>query len=144
MDLNRTPQDLTYAAAEEIRALNIATQSVSAFHGEDGFRGAAPANLSDTVGGLVALTDRLPQALQQIRRGLQQLEEEQEIRMADGSDPGEGVSAALRALLNAEEAVKAANHALRAASGPMSAMGGYLDEPGEDDVLFVRPDRAGG
>jgi hypothetical protein len=138
VDQDRTPQDLAHAAADTVRELNIATQSVSAFHGENGFRGAAPANLSGTVQGLIVLTDRLPQALQQIRRGLQQLEEEQTIRMADGSHPEAGVSTALRALLNAEEAVKVANHALRAAGAPMAAMGGYLDETMlEDDDAIV-------
>jgi hypothetical protein len=133
MDQDRTPQDLAHAAADAVRDLNNATQSVAAFHGQDGFRGAAPGNLAGTVQGLIVLTDRLPQALQQLRRGLQQLEEEQTIRMADGSDPADGVSTALRALLNAEEAVKAANHALRAAGAPMSAMGGYWDETMDED-----------
>ncbi|GGU62459.1 hypothetical protein [Streptomyces lavendofoliae] len=138
MDQDRTPQDLAYAAADTIRELNHATKSVSAFHGEHGFRGAAPANLSSTVQGLITLTDRMPQSLQQLRRGLQQLEEEQQIRMADGTEPGEGVSTALRALLNAEEAIRAANHALRTAGAPMAAMGGYLDETlDEDDDAVV-------
>jgi uncharacterized membrane protein YccC len=132
MDLNRDPQTIAYAAAEEIRALNHRTQQVSAFDGDHGFRGAAPANLSGTVQGLITLTDRLPQALQQLRRGLQQLEEQQTIRMTDGTKPEDAVSTALRGLLNAEEAVKAANHALRAAGAPMAAMGGYLDEVEED------------
>jgi hypothetical protein len=138
VDQDRTPQDLAHAAADTIQELNDATQKVSAFDGDHGFRGAAPANLSGTVQGLITLTDRLPQALQQLRRGLQQLEEQQTIRMADGSNPGDGVSTALRGLLNAEEAVKAANHALRAAGAPMAAMGGYLDEvedQGDDAVV---------
>jgi hypothetical protein len=132
VDQDRTPQDLAHAAADTVRDLNVVTQQVSAFDGEHGFRGAAPANLSGTVQGLITLTDRLPQALQQLRRGLQQLEEQQTIRMADGTNPVDAVSTALRGLLNAEEAVKAANHALRAAGAPMAAMGGYLDEVEED------------
>lgn len=138
MDLTRAPQTIADAAAEEVRALNHRTLAIDAFYGDDGFRGVAPGKLSDTVNGLATLAERLPQSLQQIRRGLQQLEEEQQIRMADGSDPAEGVSTALRALLNAEEAIAAARDALRTAAGPMSDMGGYLDDTEyEDDDATV-------
>ncbi|KAF0646299.1 MULTISPECIES: hypothetical protein [Streptomyces] len=134
MDLARTPEQIADAAAEQVRELNHRTINADAFYGEDGFRGAAPARLSGTVQGLLALTQRLPQSLQQIRRSLAELEQAQEIRMADGQDPADAVSTALRALLNAEEAFKAAEHALQTASTPMSAMGGYLGEP-EDSAV---------
>ncbi|WP_228981448.1 hypothetical protein [Streptomyces sp. DH12] len=135
MDLDRTPDQIARAASEEIRALNHRTLAPGAFHGDDGFRGVAPARLSSTVQGILELTQRLPQTMQQLRRGLRQLEEEQAIRMTTGRDPDEEVATALRALLNAEEAFKAAEHALRVAGAPMSAMGGYMDEePAEDDA----------
>lgn len=134
MDLDRTPAQIASAAADELQALNHRTAGPGAFHGDDGFRGVTPARLAGTVQGLLVLTQRLPQSLQQLRRGLQALEEEQQIRMADGQDPGDAVSTALRALLNAEEAFKAAEHALQAAGTPMAAMGGYLDETDEKAV----------
>jgi hypothetical protein len=136
MDLDRTPARIASAAAEEIRALNHRTLPVGAFHDADGFRGVAPARLSGTVQGLLTLTQRLPQSLQQIRRGLQQLEEEQQIRMTNGQEPGDAVSTALRALLNAEEAFKAAEHALQTAGTPMAAMGGYLDDTEDEPAAL--------
>lgn len=128
MDQDRTPQELAHAAADTVRELNIVSQSVSAFHGEDGFRGVAPANVAGAVDGLIVLLERLPQTFQQIRRALQQLEEEQQIRMANGADPGEEVAHAVANLQQAEGFIDAARGSLRAAASSMSAMGGYLDE----------------
>lgn len=127
MRLDREPQELARAASDVIRQLNHATLAVEGFYGhdEDGpYINAAPSNVSATVEALVALTDRLPQALEQASRALQHLEEEQAIRMADGSDVNEQVSVALRSLLDAEQAVKMANVHLREAGRPLANMGG--------------------
>ncbi|MGI5484973.1 hypothetical protein [Streptomyces lavendofoliae] len=62
MNQNHTPQGLAHAAADTIRELNLVTQSVSAFHGEHGFRGAALANLSGTVQGLTVMSQQPPGA----------------------------------------------------------------------------------
>ncbi|WP_331728791.1 hypothetical protein OG693_39425 (plasmid) [Streptomyces sp. NBC_01259] len=137
MDLDREPQKIARAAGDEIRALNHRTIDVKGFYGhdEDGsYISAAPLNASATVEALVALTDRLPQALQQISRAVQHLEEQQAIRMADGSDVADQVSVALRGLLDAEQAVKVANVHLREAGRPLANMGGHFSDDELEDV----------
>lgn len=132
MGLTREPWTIAYAAADEIRALNHRTIDVEGFYGEYNVINSAPPAVCGTVEGLIALTDRLPQALQQAARALQYLEEQQAIRMADGSDVDAQVSRALRGLLDAEQAVKVANAHLREAGTPLAAMGGhFLDEEPE-------------
>ncbi|MFD7867354.1 hypothetical protein [Streptomyces sp. NPDC059783] len=127
VDLDREPQKIARNAADEIRALNHRTIDAQGFYGhdEDGpYISAAPPNISATVEALIALTDRLPQALQQASRALQHAEEQHAIVMADGADVADQVSVALRGLLDAEQAVKMANVHLREAGRPLANMGG--------------------
>ncbi|MFJ1900487.1 hypothetical protein [Streptomyces sp. NPDC088115] len=134
MDLNREPQRIARMAASEVQELNHKTIDVKGYYGEDEdglFISAVPPNVCATVEALIALTDRLPQALQQASRALQHAEERQVIRMADGSDVGDHVSRALRGLLDAEQAVKVANAHLREAGTPLAAMGGHVAEETE-------------
>lgn len=135
MRVAHEPQELARAASDMIRQLNHATLDVEGFYGhdEDGpYVNAAPSNVSATVEALVALTDRLPQALQQAARAVQHLEEQQAIRMADGSDTNQQVSVLLRGLLDAEQAVKMANVHLREAGRPLANMGGHFAPEPED------------
>lgn len=137
MDLDRDPQNIARTAGDEIRALNHRTIDVQGFYGqdEDGpYISAAPSNVCFTLEALVALTDRLPQALQQISRAVQHLEEQQAIRMTDGSDVADQVSVALRGLLDAEQAVKVANVHLREAGRPLANMGGHFNDNDLEDA----------
>ncbi|MFE9491489.1 hypothetical protein ACFYNF_34470 [Streptomyces sp. NPDC006641] len=135
MDLNREPQTIAHAAADEIRAANHLALDVKSFYGENGRIGAAPSNVSSTVDGLATLLERLPQTLEQTSRALQHLEEQQAIRMANGGDPSEEVSVVLRALLNAQQAIVVAHGHMREAAGPLSNMGGhFLDDDELEDA----------
>ena len=139
MDLDRAPQAISHAAAEEVRALNHRTLDPAAFHGENGLINAAPSNVSSTVDGLATLLERLPQALEQTSRALQRLEEQQAIRMSGGGNPAAEVSVVLRALLNAQHTIQVAHGHMREAAGPLSNMGGhFLDGDGLEDTDATR------
>lgn len=138
MDQDRIPHYLAQTAADTVRALVEATSAASSFHGDDGYVPAAPANIAATVTELVALTDRLPQVLRQTSRALQVLEEQQQIRTADGSDVGDQVSRVLRGLLDAQTAVQVAHAHLREAGVPLALLGGHYD-PADDDELVEKP-----
>ncbi|MFF1916138.1 hypothetical protein ACFVYE_32045 [Streptomyces sp. NPDC058239] len=131
MDLDREPQKMAYAAAEEIRALNHRSLDIKAFYGEYNIINAAPNQVAGMVGGLYTLLERLPQSIQQASAALQHIEEQQAIRMANGDDPGEATSRALRALLDAKQAIQIAQTHLREASGVMSNMGGHFIDDDE-------------
>lgn len=129
MDLNRSPQTIGFAVAEEVRALNHRSLDPKAF--------AQPGDVSDTALALNALVERLPQSLAQLATALRGMEERREIRMDDGTDPGERVSEVLRALLNAQEGLAVVRGALSAATGPLSHMGGHFTDDDEDDARHV-------
>jgi hypothetical protein len=127
MDFDQTPAASAAAGAEAIRQLNHITFAPHAFN--------QPGDVSDVANGLASLVERLPQALQQASAGLRRLEEQQAIRMDDGKDVAEQVGVALRALLNAQEALTVAHGAMREAAGPLSHMGGlWVDDDEEADV----------
>ncbi|MFJ8677265.1 hypothetical protein [Streptomyces sp. NPDC093589] len=118
MDLSRDPSVIASAAAEEVRALNHRTGNPAAYQN--------PSDISDVVNALATLAERLPQTLQQASAGLRRFEEDQAIRMDDGSDPSEEVTRALGALLNAEESLTIVCAFLKEAASPLSHMGGHF------------------
>lgn len=129
MDLDRTPREIARTLADEARALNHRTIDPTAFYGhdEDGaFINSAPGEAAATAEQLLVLTGRLPQALEQLSQAVQHLEEQQAIRMADGSVVEESMSRVLRGLLDARQAIQVANVHLREISGPLAAMGGHF------------------
>ncbi|MGW1409401.1 hypothetical protein [Streptomyces sp. NPDC002403] len=130
MTNDREPQKIASSLADEAENLIYATRWPEAFYGQDEngtFINAAPANVSDTVNGLTTLLDRLPQVLEQTSRALQHLEEQQAIRMANGTHTGDEVSVVLRALLNAQQAIQVAHSHMREAADPLTNMGGHFD-----------------
>ncbi|MFB8182582.1 hypothetical protein ACFC8N_42665 [Streptomyces sp. NPDC055966] len=126
MDLNRTPAQIADAAAEEVRALCHVTHPFKADWTQ-------PAQISDTAHNVALIVDRLPQALKQLGAGLRMLEEKGAVRTDDGTDVAKRVGAALRALLNAQQALTVIQGALREATGSLSHLGGYLPD-GEDEA----------
>ncbi|MGW1468466.1 hypothetical protein ACWCPT_29490 [Streptomyces sp. NPDC002308] len=125
---HREPSSIVQAAADEVRALNLATASPEGFCGESGDRAGGPSEVTVTVQGLLALTERLPQAVEQLARAVQHLEEQQTVRMADGSDVGDQVSRVLRGLIDAQQAFRVAGVHLREAGGPLARMGGRVND----------------
>jgi hypothetical protein len=133
----RTPSTIAQAAADELHALNCATAAPEAFYGEDGHQDGGPAEVAATIHSLLTLTERLPQALGQLARAVQHLEEQQAIRMADGPDVGDEVSRVLRALIDAGQAFKVAGVHLREAGGPLAAMAGRSVDPEDAEAARV-------
>ena len=125
MDLNRTPQTIAESANEEIRALNHATLGRAVFK--------QPADVYSVTESLATLIARMPQALQQLGRAVQGFEDQQAIRMDDGSNPAERVAAVAVALADAQAGLQSAHQAMQRANGILCGMGGYFDDDGEDD-----------
>ncbi|PBC72291.1 MULTISPECIES: hypothetical protein [unclassified Streptomyces] len=123
MRIDRDPALIAYQAAEECRALVTAT--------------AKPAQLGtveevrDVTEGLHLAVNQLPQAARQTAAALRALEEQQTVSVAGAGDPGEDVSLALRALLNAEVGLTVARAALREAMASLSRL---------NDASTVTPD----
>jgi hypothetical protein len=126
MDLNRDPQTIAAAAAEEIRALNHKTLT-------PGGSFTYPSNIYDTVGSLETMVERLPQALDQIGRALAKFNADGVIRMDDGSDPGEAVAAVTRALESGKSVAEALGTILQVAVQPLGKMW-FQAPPGHDDA----------
>jgi hypothetical protein len=115
MDLDRDPQTIASAAAEEIRALNHKTLA-------PGGNFTYPSNIYDTVGALEAMAERLPQAIGQISRALAKFQADGAIRMNDGSDPGDAVVATVQSLETAASVAKNLGLILQAAVQPLGKM----------------------
>jgi hypothetical protein len=128
MDLNREPHQMASAAAEEIRALNHRTLDADkAF--------TYPGQVSDTANGIATLLERLPQALRQMEAGLEQLRDDNAIRLDDRpenetsqKDIHDQVFAVTQALSRTRELLGEAHTALRQATGPLSHMGGLWED----------------
>lgn len=84
--------------------------------------------VTTAVTGMAACTRILSRELQTTARALQVLEEQRRIRTVDGADAGEQVSAALRALLNAGQALQVASVHLREAGGALAVMDDQLED----------------
>lgn len=133
MDLNRKPSEIANAAAEEIRALNHRTLKTDAF--------PYPSDVSDTATALASLVQRLPQGLQQLEAGLQALDNDNRIRLAD-RDPREvsqndivhAVSTALFGLREAREALGRVEAHLRSATGVLGNLGAPWGDEDDDEA----------
>jgi len=126
MRIDRDPALIAYQLADESRALVTATVKPD--------RLGTVAEVRDVTEGLHLAVNQLPQAIRQTAAALRALEEQQAIGVAGGGDPGEDVSLALRALLNAEVGLTVARAALREASESLSRLGGPVVAPGMDSA----------
>lgn len=125
MDLTRDPNEIARSAAEELRALNHLTGEQLAYR--------QPVRVHDTAMALRDLAARLPQALQQMQSGLEQLVATGEVRLYDRSG-----DTLLERQRDVAEAVKAGVVAAAQLEGAMSAVarlttGMARDEPEEDE-----------
>ena len=125
MDLPRDPNEIARSAAEELRALNHLTGEQLAYR--------QPVRVHDTAMALRDLAARLPQALQQMQSGLEQLVATGEVRLYDRSG-----DTLLERQRDVAEAVKAGVVAAAQLEGAMSAVarlttGMARDEPEEDE-----------
>ncbi|MFE2078017.1 hypothetical protein [Streptomyces misionensis] len=132
MDLNRTPSQISNAAAEEIRALNHRTLDAKVFE--------TPADVAYTADGIAALIQRLPQALQQLEAGLRALDENNGIRLADRhpsevsqQDIAHAVADALLGLEAARSSISTAEGHLRDATSVLGNLGAPWPEDGDDE-----------
>lgn len=130
MNLDRTPAAISFAAAEEIRALNHRTLDTKAF--------TQPGHVSDTAIALGSLIERLPQALEQLEAGLVQLQLANAIRLdtrpvaaTSQQDVADEVFTVVSGLSEARRLLRAAHEAMREATGSLSHMGGLW--PGDAD-----------
>ncbi|MFI0156190.1 hypothetical protein [Streptomyces lydicus] len=108
------PATLAYQLAQQAHALNTATDKPQVF--------ASVADVRDVAEGLQLTAEQMLHTLRHSSAGLRRIEEEVGVRMADGSDAGEGASKVLRALLNAEVGFTVARAALREAAVPLAGM----------------------
>lgn len=126
MDLNRDPQTIAAAAAEEIRALNHKTLT-------PGGSFTYPNNIYGTVGSLETMVERLPQALGQISRALAKFHADDLIRMDDGSDAAAAVEAVEQPLQTAATMADALGTVLSVAVQQLGKMS-FNPPPGWDDA----------
>jgi hypothetical protein len=115
MDLKREPQEMARGAAEEIRCLNHRTINRGSF--------TYPGQVAVTAEGLKEMASRLPQALQQMRAGLAELEQAEKIRMENDSAPGPHVADVNQCLEDAERAARSLQDALQGAHSTLFSMG---------------------
>jgi hypothetical protein len=126
MDLNREPQEMAREGAEEIRCLNHRTINTGSY--------TYPGQVAVTVEGLRELAARLPQALQQMRDGLSELDQAGKIRMENDSEPHPHVVTVFQDLENAERAAGLLHDSLREAHSTLFSMGMPWGQADEDDV----------
>jgi hypothetical protein len=115
MNLDRDPSAMANAAAEEVRALNHRTLNPA-----DAFQ--EPSDLYDVANGLKLILERLPQALQQLSKGLNRYDDADVLRMDDGSNPAVGAARALAALQSAQGQAQLLYATLGAATSTLSKM----------------------
>lgn len=133
MDLDRTPSQISNAAAEEIRALNHRTLKTDAF--------TTPSDIAYTADGIALVIQRLPQALQQLEAGLRALDEGDQIRLADRNpsevsqqDIAHAVAGALLDLEAARSSISIAEDYLRSATRVLGNMGAPWPADDSDDA----------
>jgi hypothetical protein len=129
MDLDREPQQMARAGAEEIRCLNHRTLNSGSY--------TYPGQVAATAEALRELASRLPQAFQQMRTGLAELDRAGKIRMENGSEPHPHAVAVARHLEEAERAATAMYAALRETHSTLFSMGMPWEyaEDDEDEVV---------
>jgi len=132
MDLDRTPSQISSAAAEEIRALNHRTLDAKVFEN--------PSDVAYTADGIAAVIQRLPQTLRQLQAGLETLHANQRIRLADRpphqvtqDDVDRAVFTALCGLHDAEHALGAVEQGLRDAQRVLGNLGAPWPEGDDED-----------
>lgn len=118
MDLDRELAAIAYNIATEARVLCDRTVKPVEYR--------TAADVRDVTEGLYLAADQLSLAVRQVAAGLRALEEQQAIHVDGGKDPGEDVSSALRAALNAELGFGLARAALREAAEPLTRLNGTL------------------
>ncbi|MFD4996958.1 hypothetical protein [Streptomyces buecherae] len=115
MPKTKTPAQLAGTAAEAIRALNHVTLNSKAL--------PYPPHVSETVQALVAMVDRLPQALQQISGAVRRHAEHGLIRMDDGTDPAKAAGEVSSYLADAIDDVDKLSVSLHVAASVLFHMG---------------------
>jgi hypothetical protein len=126
VDLERTPETIAYAAAEELRALNHRTLSSDVF--------TYPAEVQSTASGLNALFQTLPQSLGQLTAGLNHVQQSQTLLSRDDTDVDQTVNEVRAAIASSRAHVKAAQRALQDVVDKLALVGArYV--PDDDDEL---------
>ncbi|MFI1161975.1 hypothetical protein [Streptomyces sioyaensis] len=114
---DQTPTGHASAAAEAVRHLNHATLGP----GRDGWQ--YPGDAYSVIGDLVALAQRLPQALDQIAQFVTRLESEGHLRSDRGRDVADEVAAVTAGLrMSTDDAAALADHldAVHSALSPLA------------------------
>jgi hypothetical protein len=130
MDLNREPPEMARGAAEEVRCLNHRTINRGSY--------TYPGQVAVTAEGLRDMASRLPQALQQMRAGLAELERGAQIRMENGSAPGPHVADVSLCLEDAERAAHSLQRALQEAHSTLFSMGMPWGDAEDDEDEVAR------
>lgn len=115
MDLDRTPETIAYAAAEELRALNHRTLSSDVF--------TYPAEVQSTASGLNKLLQTLPQSLSQLTAGLDHVQQSQTLLSRDDTDVNQTVDEVRAAIESSAAHVKAAQRSLEDVVNKLAVVG---------------------
>lgn len=116
MNLDREASTIADAAAEEVRALNHRTFDTEAFN--------EPADVYRTVNNLTRLVHGLPQAIEQTWKRLRMMEQDEVIRMDNGTSVQDEMEEARQQLGEARRLLAEAGSQLDRATQTLSHMGG--------------------
>lgn len=120
MNLNREPQAIANAAAEEVRTLNHRTIDLKAFQ--------EPADVYRVVNELTRLVHYLPQAIEQTWKSLRVMEQADVIRMDNGSDVEAEMEKVRQGLSEARQTLASAGTLLDRTTQLLSHMGGRWED----------------
>ncbi|MFC9736059.1 hypothetical protein ACFWG5_34560 [Streptomyces hydrogenans] len=126
MDLDRTPETIAYAAAEELRALNHRTLSSDVF--------TYPAEVQSTASGLNKLLQTLPQSLSQLTAGLDHVQQSQTLLSRDDTDVEQTVDEVRAAIESSAAHVKAAQRALEDVVNKLAVVGVRYVPDGDEEL----------
>jgi len=115
--MDRSPAATAYRIADEVRTLNGQTVNPQAF--------ASLADVRNVAEGVQLTVCQLVQTCRHLSAGLRFLEEQGVVREGSPGGP-DGVSTALRALLNAEVGLTLSRAALREAAEPLVGLEGDI------------------
>lgn len=116
MNLDREASAIADAAAEEVRTFNHRTFDAEAFK--------EPADVYRTVNNLTRLVHGLPQAIEQTWKRLRMMEQDEVIRMDNGTDVAEEMEKVRQQLSHTRQKLAEAGSALDRATQTLSHMGG--------------------
>ena len=116
MNLDRTPAQMASDAAEVIRSLNHRTFDAEAFK--------EPSDVYRTVNNLTRLVHGLPQVIEQTWKRLRMMEQDDTIRMDNGTDVAEEMEKVRQQLGQARQKLAEAGSDLDRATQALSHMGG--------------------